>query len=208
MELLHKYFQELSEKQLKQFNQLHELYLDWNSKVNVISRKDIDSLYLKHVLHSLAIAKFINFTKGTKVLDIGTGGGFPGIPLAIYFPDTDFHLVDSIGKKIKVVQAVSSEIGLSNVTACHERAEKIKDQYDFVLSRAVTNLSDFKHFLKNKFKKEHRHLPIKNGVIYLKGGDLSDEILQSKLNVELHPISNFFEEDFFDTKYVMYWEGN
>lgn len=205
-EVIFKYFPNLTEKQKNQFVQLKELYTEWNDKINVISRKDIEELYERHVLHSLAIAKMVQFTPGTSILDIGTGGGFPGIPLAILFPEVEFLLVDSIGKKIKVVNAVSSSLGLTNVRAQHERAEKIKEKFDFVVSRAVTNLPAFKNWIKNKFKKEQNNY-LKNGVLYLKGGDLKQEIKDSGLICKLHPIRNFFQEDFFETKFVLYWKA-
>ena len=201
-----KYFPDLTNKQKDQFEKLQNLYSYWNEQINVISRKDIEELYERHVLHSLAIAKHIQFTKGTHILDIGTGGGFPGIPLAILFPDCNFLLVDSIGKKIKVVKEISSALKLENVEARHERAEKIKEQFDFVVSRAVTNLPAFKNWIKNKFKKENKNF-IKNGVLYLKGGDLKQEIKESGLNCKVYPIKNIFSEDFFETKHIVYWKA-
>ncbi|HKG06164.1 MAG TPA: 16S rRNA (guanine(527)-N(7))-methyltransferase RsmG [Pedobacter sp.] len=201
--LIQKYFKELTELQIKQFDQLYDLYSFWNAQINVISRKDIDELYERHILHSLGIAKFCNFTAGTKVLDVGTGGGFPGIPLAILFPETQFHLVDSIGKKIKVVTEVAVALDLKNVRASHLRAEQVIDKYDFVVSRAVTRLIDFYPWIKGKFGKESKNA-IANGILYLKGGDLADEISESRLKAELYPLSDYFEEAFFDTKYVVY----
>ena len=201
MQIIQKYFPDLSEKQLQQFSDLQELYEHWNSQINVISRKNMDTLYINHVLHSLAIAKVIQFKKGTTVLDIGTGGGFPGIPLAILFPDTEFLLVDSIGKKIKVVNEVSSAICLSNVRTMHERAEKVNETFDFVVSRAVTNMTDFKTWVKGKFKKKHYN-SIDNGIIYLKGGDLRQEL--RGISHTKYDISKFFTEEFFDTKKVIY----
>jgi 16S rRNA (guanine527-N7)-methyltransferase len=201
MQILQKYFPDLTEKQLQQFSDLKELYEHWNAKINVISRKKMDTLYTNHVLHSLAIAKVIQFKKGTTVLDIGTGGGFPGIPLAILFPDTQFLLVDSIGKKIKVVNEISSAICLSNVRTMHERAEKVNETFDFVVSRAVTNMKDFKKWVKGKFNKKHYN-SIDNGILYLKGGDLVEElrgISHTKYN-----ISEFFNEEYFDTKNIIY----
>ena len=201
MQIIQKYFPDLSEKQLQQFIDLQELYEHWNAQINVISRKNMDTLYINHVLHSLAIAKVIQFKKGTTVLDIGTGGGFPGIPLAILFPDTQFLLVDSIGKKIKVVNEVSSAICLSNVRTMHERAEKVNETFDFVVSRAVTNMKDFKKWVKGKFNKKHYN-SIDNGILYLKGGDLVEElrgISHTKYN-----ISEFFNEEYFDTKNIIY----
>ena len=202
-ELIQQYFGGLSEQQVARFDQLYDLYSFWNAQINVISRKDIDELYERHILHSLGIAKFISFTAGTKVLDVGTGGGFPGIPLAILFPDVQFHLVDSIGKKIKVVTEVAAALGLENVKASHLRAEQVTDKYDFVVSRAVTRLIDFYPWVKGKFNKESKNA-IANGILYLKGGDLKEEIAESRLKVELYPLSDYFKEEFFDTKYVVY----
>ncbi|MEE2699815.1 MAG: 16S rRNA (guanine(527)-N(7))-methyltransferase RsmG [Bacteroidota bacterium] len=203
MQIIKKYFSDLSERQIRQFSDLQNLYAHWNSQINVISRKDISALYSKHILHSLAIAKVICFKKGTKVLDIGTGGGFPGIPLAILFPETDFLLADSIGKKIKVVNEVSGAIALTNVRTLHERAENINEKFDFVVSRAVTDMTDFKKWVKGKFKKEHNNA-IKNGILYLKGGDLSEEL--KGIAHQSFPITDFFDEDFFETKKVIYIE--
>jgi len=202
-ELIQQYFKGLSEQQVARFDQLYALYSFWNAQINVISRKDIDELYERHILHSLGIAKFINFTPGTKVLDVGTGGGFPGIPLAILFPDVQFHLVDSIGKKIKVVTEVAAALGLNNVKASHLRAEQVTDKYDFVVSRAVTRLIDFYPWVKGKFSKESKNA-IPNGILYLKGGDLKEEITESRLKAELYPLSDYFKEEFFETKYVVY----
>lgn len=204
-DLLFTYFPSLSEGQKKQFCQLGELYKHWNAQINVVSRKDIDMLYVHHILHSLAIAKVISFLPGEKVLDVGTGGGFPGIPLAILFPQTRFHLVDSIGKKIKVVQEISTAIGLQNVKSSHARAEQITDKFDFIVSRAVTQLKDFYPWLRGKFNKESKNV-LPNGVLYLKGGDLSQELSVSGLKHVLQlPISEYFSEDFFETKYVIYF---
>lgn len=203
MEQIEKYFPEITELQHKQFSQLKELYLEWNAQINVISRKDMDEFYERHVLHSLAIAKTIHFKPGTRILDIGTGGGFPGIPLAILFPECDFTLVDSIGKKIKVVHEVKSVLQLTNVTAIHARAEEIQDQFDFVVSRAVTAMPKFLEWVKKKFrKKQINSLP--NGILYLKGGDLKEELASVKNYHELHPIGQFFSEEFFETKFVVY----
>lgn len=202
-DLLLKYFPDLTPQQQEQFKQLQELYAFWNEQINVISRKDIDLLYERHVLHSLGIAKILSFLPGENVLDVGTGGGFPGIPLAILFPETHFHLVDSIGKKIKVVKEVSQAIGLKNVKASHARAEEIQEKFDFVVSRAVTQLKDFYPWIKNKFKKESKN-KLKNGILYLKGGDLTQEIAESGLKVQQFALSDFFAEDFFETKKVIY----
>jgi len=201
MQIIHKYFPDLTEKQIEQFTDLQQLYQHWNAQINVISRKNMDTLYTNHILHSLAIAKVIQFEKGTKILDIGTGGGFPGIPLAILFPEVDFLLVDSIGKKIKVVNEVSNAIGLTNVSALHERAENIKDTFDFVVSRAVTNMTDFKKWVKGKFNNTHNNT-LNNGILYLKGGDLSEEL--RGISHSKYEIADFFEEEFFETKKVIY----
>jgi len=201
--LIQKYFKDLTADQIAQFDQLFELYSFWNSQINVISRKDIEELYERHILHSLGIAKFCTFKPGEKVLDVGTGGGFPGIPLAILFPETTFHLVDSIGKKIKVVTEVAAALGLNNVKASHLRAEQVPDKYDFVVSRAVTRLIDFYPWVKGKFNKDSKNA-IPNGILYLKGGELAEEISESRLKAELYPLSEYFEEEFFATKYVVY----
>ena len=203
MQIIHKYFPDLSKKQIKQFSVLKELYEHWNAQINVVSRKDISQLNINHVLHSLAIAKFIKFEKGTKILDVGTGGGFPGIPLAILFPDVDFLLVDSIGKKIKVVNEISASIGLTNIRAMHERAENIDETFDFVVSRAVTNMGRFKQWVKGRFNNKHNNT-LKNGILYLKGGDLAKEL--QGIPHSQYVISDFFEEDFFETKKVIYIE--
>jgi len=201
MQIIHKYFPDLTEKQTQQFTDLQELYEHWNAQINVISRKNMDTLYINHILHSLAIAKVIQFKKGTTVLDIGTGGGFPGIPLAILFPEVEFLLVDSIGKKIKVVNEVSAAIGLTNVRTLHERAENINETFDFVVSRAVTNMTDFKKWVKGKFNKNHNNI-LKNGILYLKGGDLLEEL--AGISHTKHEIADSFEEEFFETKKVIY----
>jgi len=201
--LIQKYFKDLSKEQIGQFDQLYDLYSFWNAQINVISRKDIEELYERHILHSLGIAKFCTFKAGEKVLDVGTGGGFPGIPLAILFPETQFHLVDSIGKKIKVVVEVAAALGLTNVKASHLRAEQVTDKYDFVVSRAVTRLIDFYPWVRGKFNKDSKNA-IANGILYLKGGELAEEINESKLKAELYPLSEYFEEEFFETKYVVY----
>ena len=200
-EIILKYFPNLTDQQKSQFQQLETLYKDWNEKINVISRKDINEFYERHVLHSLGIAKIMEFADGTKVLDIGTGGGFPGIPLAILFPNTEFTLVDSIGKKITVVNAVAESLGLKNVKAYHERAEKIKDKFHFVVSRAVTQMPVFLRWLKGKFEKEQFN-PKHNGVLYLKGGDLGEEL--AGIKCEIYHLKDQFEEEFFDTKKVVY----
>jgi 16S rRNA (guanine527-N7)-methyltransferase len=204
-DIISQYFPDLSAKQKEQFSSLEDLYKFWNAQINVISRKDIDKLYIHHILHSLAIAKVISFLANEKVLDVGTGGGFPGIPLAILLPDTHFHLVDSIGKKIKVVEEVAGGIGLTNLKASHARAEQIDDQFNFIISRAVTQLKDFYPWVKRKFAGKSINT-IPNGVLYLKGGDLNTEIAESGLEkVRKYPISDYFSEDFFETKYVIYF---
>ncbi len=203
MKLLQHYFPDLSEVQIQQFSALESLYVHWNAQINVISRKDTEHFYERHVLHSLAIAKVHSFLPGSQILDIGTGGGFPGIPLAILFPDVQFHLVDSIGKKIKVVQEVASSLGMQNVTASHARAETIKDRYDFIISRAVTQMPVFLTWVKGKSAKKNLH-SLKNGVLYLKGGDLTEELSGLKYPVKEFSISDFFKEEFFETKKVVY----
>ena len=204
--LILQYFSDFSETQLQQFSALEELYKNWNNQINVISRKDIDSLYLKHVLHSLAIAATIDFQPGTKVIDIGTGGGFPGIPLAIFFPETEFHLVDSIGKKLKVVQEVAKAVGLSNVTTQHTRAEEIKNRkFDFAVSRAVAPLKDLWFWAHPLIKGGYEH-SFANGLICLKGGDLAKEISETnvKMKPAMLPIDQIFQEDFFHEKYLIH----
>ena len=202
MTIIQKYFNDLTNDQLSQFAKLELLYKDWNSKINVISRKDIDELYLRHVLHSLSIAKLISFKDGTSILDVGTGGGFPGIPLAILFPNCRFHLVDSIQKKITVVNNVVKELDLKNVKTSCSRVEAISEKYDFVVSRAVTNMKDFVSWIKFKINKNSFN-DFKNGVLYLKGGDLEDE-LKSFKNVKTFELSEIFNEDFFIQKKVVY----
>lgn len=202
MHLIQKYFPNLSDVQLKQFEALQGLYEDWNSKINVISRKDIESLYLHHVLHSLSIAKLVTFKEGSKILDIGTGGGFPGVPLAILFPEVKFHLVDSINKKLKVVNGVAESLGLENIRTTHARAESIKGQYDFIISRAVTTMPDFVGWIKNRVAKKSVH-PIKNGILYLKGGDLTEE-LKIYTKASLYDLSDYFEDPFFETKKIVH----
>ena len=202
MELILKYFPNLTEKKIQQFSQLQNLYTDWNAQINVISRKDMDNLYIKHVLHSLAIAKVIDFSDGSKILDVGTGGGFPGIPLAILYPEVDFLLVDSIGKKIKVVNEVANSIGLKNLRAQHTRAEQVVGQFDFVVSRAVTKMKVFQQWVRKRISVKQNNT-LFNGILYLKGGDLTEELKGIK-NVDLYDIPNFFEEEFFETKKVVY----
>ena len=202
MEEISKYFNGLTDKQLWQFEQLDALYNHWNSLINVISRKDIDELYIRHVLHSLGIAKVQPFKPNTHILDVGTGGGFPGIPLAIMFPETKFYLVDSIGKKIKVVQEVANALGLKNVKAEHGRAEKVKGEFDFIVSRAVTNMDDFVKWTRKKVAKKQHH-ELKNGVLYLKGGDLTGELANFS-RATIYNLADYFTEDFFETKKVVH----
>jgi 16S rRNA (guanine527-N7)-methyltransferase len=202
MQELLSYFPDLTEDQISKYQKLAALYHEWNAKINVISRKDIDFLYEKHVLHSLGIAKVQAFKPGAKILDVGTGGGFPGIPLAILFPETSFYLIDAIGKKIKVVKAVAKALELENVKASHERAEKVKGNFDFVVSRAVTNMPDFVKWVRNKIAKKSVH-ELKNGILYLKGGDLTEELKVFKTHREF-PLSDYFEGAFFETKKVVY----
>lgn len=201
LELILQYFPNITSEQKKQFAELEVLYKDWNEKINVISRKDTDSLYEKHILHSLGIAKVMQFADNTKVLDIGTGGGFPGIPLAILFPNVQFTLVDSIGKKITVVKGVAESLGLKNVTAHHIRAEQLKEKFHFVVSRAVTQMPVFLTWLRGKFEKEQFN-PKHNGVLYLKGGELAEEL--AGLKCEIFNLKNYFDGEFFDTKKVVY----
>lgn len=202
MELISHYFPELTQDQISQIEQLEGLYKDWNAKINVVSRKDIDELYIRHVLHSLGIAKVMRFKPCAHVLDVGTGGGFPGVPLAILFPETQFHLVDSIAKKLKVVQGVSDAIGLSNVKVSHSRVEDIDEHFDFIVSRAVTTMPKFVKWIKGKIKKEQNH-ELKNGILYLKGGDLSEE-LKIYQTAQIYNLSDYFTEDFFETKKVVH----
>ena len=203
MEIILKYFPDLTEEQRRQFVALYDLYIDWNAKINVISRKDIENLYEHHVLHSLGIAKIINFRPGTSIMDLGTGGGFPGIPLAILFPEVKFHLVDSIGKKVRVATEVANAIGLKNVTFRHARAEEEKQLFDFVVSRAVMPLGDLiKIIKKNISPRQQNALP--NGLICLKGGELEHEAMPFKNKTTLHSLSEDLEEEFFQTKKVVY----
>ncbi|HSH19174.1 MAG TPA: 16S rRNA (guanine(527)-N(7))-methyltransferase RsmG [Draconibacterium sp.] len=203
MKIILKYFPKLDKNKISLFERLQPLYAEWNAQINVISRKDFPEFYERHVLHSLAIAKLINFTPGTKVLDVGTGGGFPGIPLAIYFPQTQFHLVDSIGKKIKVVNGVIDSLGLKNVTAEKIRAEELTEKYDFVVSRAVTRLPEFVPWVRKNISRKQIN-PMPNGIIYLKGGDLEEEIKPFNKYIFVQNLSNYFEEEFFETKKVVH----
>lgn len=201
--IIFNYFPDLSLEQRNAFEKLGSIYQEWNERINVISRKDLDSFYTRHVLHSLAIAKVIQFKKGAKILDIGTGGGFPGVPLAIMFPEVEFLLVDSIGKKVMVVDEVCKELGLKNVRTAHERAESIEGQFDFIISRAVTAMPKFLKWTKGKFLKNNDH-SFANGIFYLKGGDLSEEMKDVKKTIQYFNISEFFENEFFETKKVVY----
>ncbi|MCR9183399.1 MAG: 16S rRNA (guanine(527)-N(7))-methyltransferase RsmG [Flavobacteriaceae bacterium] len=202
MDLIIKYFAHLTDEQKSNFSLLQELYKDWNLKINVVSRKDIDELYLRHVLHSLGIAKIIQFNEGATVLDVGTGGGFPGIPLAILFPETQFHLVDSIGKKIKVVDEIVAGLGIKNVKTTNDRVENIKETYDFIVSRAVAAMPTFVHWVDGKISKKNNH-KIPNGIFYLKGGDLTEELLDFP-KAKIFSLTDYFEEAFFETKKVVY----
>ena len=204
--IITKYFTGLTPLQAAQFEQLYELYSFWNNQINVISRKDIDLLYERHILHSLGIAKVMSFKPGTQILDVGTGGGFPGIPLAILFPDSDFLLVDSIGKKIKVVNEVAAGLKLNNVTAIQKRAEEVDQKFHFVVSRAVTEFPVFYSWIKNKFLKDNfNDLP--NGILYLKGGDLKEEFGRFYERAKFYDLKDYFTEEFFDTKKVVYYKG-
>jgi 16S rRNA (guanine527-N7)-methyltransferase len=206
-DLILKYFPDLTTQQQQQYQKLPKLYNFWNNQINVISRKDIDLLFERHILHSLGIVKVMSFLPGENVLDVGTGGGFPGLPLAIMFPDTQFFLVDSIGKKIKVVNEIAKAIGLKNLKAEHIRAEQVPDKFDFVVSRAVTQLKDFYPWVKGKFNKSSKNT-LHNGVLYLKGGDLKQEIAESGLTVQQFHLKDFFDEGFFETKQVIYIKAN
>lgn len=203
MNIILKYFPDLTEIQKKQFSMLYDLYLDWNSKINVISRKDIENLYIHHVLHSLGIAKILHFKKGSQILDVGTGGGFPGVPLAILFPEVEFLLVDSIGKKIKVATEVAQSIGLKNINFRHCRAEEVKTKFDFVVSRAVMPLEDLVKIVRKNISHDQKN-PLPNGLICLKGGELDQEILPFKKYAEMEDLSTYFDEEFFKTKKVVY----
>lgn len=202
MELVQKYFPQLTTDQIEKFKALEDLYQDWNLKINVVSRKDIDELYLRHVLHSLGIAKVISFKQGSKIMDVGTGGGFPGIPLAILFPDCSFHLVDSIAKKLKVVDEVVEGLGLTNVKITHTRVEAVNDTYDFIVSRAVAAMPTFVHWVKGKIAKTQNN-DLKNGILYLKGGDLTEE-LQDYKTAQIYNLSDYYDEAFFETKKVVH----
>jgi len=202
LELIQKYFPNLTEVQISQFAALQDLYKDWNLKINVVSRKDIEELYLRHVLHSMGIAKIQEFKPDARVLDVGTGGGFPGIPLAILFPETHFHLVDSIGKKIKVVDEVVGGLKLKNVMTTNARVEEIKGNYDFIVSRAVAAMPTFVHWVKGKIAKTSRH-ELKNGILYLKGGDLNEELKDYK-SAKIYDLSEYFSEEFYETKKLVH----
>lgn len=206
MDIIKKYFPELSARQTQQIEMLGPLYAEWDEKINLISRKDIANIYERHVLHSLGIAKAISFRAGTKILDVGTGGGFPGIPLAIFYPEASFHLIDSIGKKIKVVNAVSEALQLENVTSGQTRLESIKDNYDFIVSRAVTGIPQFVAWCRGKIIKKNANA-IHNGILYLKGGDFDDELKSIRPHSRVYPLSEYFEEEFFETKKLVHiWE--
>ena len=203
MDLIKKYFPELSPLQIGQFEAMQGLYEEWNAAINVISRKDMEHLYEHHILHALGIAKVISFAPGTSVLDVGTGGGFPGIPLAILFPEVDFHLIDSIGKKIKVVKAVYEALGLKNVTADKVRVEELTEKFDFVVSRAVTAMPEFQYMVRKNITKRRLN-PLHNGILYLKGGDLSDELRRTPARHQIYPLSRYFSEEFFETKSLVH----
>jgi len=207
VDLIFKHFPDLTNLQKDQFSKLKEVYTFWNEQINVISRKDLDQFYERHVLHSLAIAKVQNFKDGSRILDIGTGGGFPGVPLAILFPNCQFVLVDSIGKKIKVVNEVSETLQINNITTHHARAEDIKEQFDFIVSRAVTAMPAFLKWVKGKFLEENKN-KLRNGILYLKGGDLNEEMKPLKQKIKYNDISKFFDYDFFETKKVVYLDMN
>ncbi|HZB11681.1 MAG TPA: 16S rRNA (guanine(527)-N(7))-methyltransferase RsmG [Chryseolinea sp.] len=202
-DVLFRYFPQLTESQKNQYQKLQGLYKEWNDKINVISRKDIDNLYVNHVLHSMGIARAVSFKAGSLILDVGTGGGFPGIPLAILFPEVQFHLVDSIGKKITVVKNVADALGLKNVTAEQVRAEQLKAEYDFIISRAVTRLKEFHSWIHKRIKKKSSH-ELFNGILYLKGGDLDEELAELKKPYQIFELSDYFNEEFFETKKIVY----
>ena len=202
MDIIKKYFPDLTEEQIEQFTKLKDLYKDWNLKINVVSRKDIDEIYLRHVLHSLGIAKVMKFQKGAHVLDVGTGGGFPGVPLAILFPETQFHLVDSIGKKIKVVDEVVAGLGITNIETTNDRVENVPGHYDFIVSRAVAQMETFVRWVRGHIKKKNTH-ELKNGILYLKGGDLTEELAKFS-SAQIYNLTDYYEEDFFETKKVVY----
>jgi 16S rRNA (guanine527-N7)-methyltransferase len=202
-DIIFNYFPDLSTKQKEQFSKLFDLYKEWNDKINVVSRKDIENLYVNHVLHSLGIAKVCTFKPGAQILDVGTGGGFPGIPLAILFPESQFYLVDSIGKKITVVKGVAEGVGLKNVKAEQIRAEQVKGQFDFIVSRAVTRLKEFYGWIHQKVKEKSIH-DLDNGILYLKGGDLDEELAELKRLHQVHDLSKYFKEEFYETKKVVY----
>lgn len=203
MELISKYYKSLDNRQKQQLEDLEPLYEEWNARINVISRKDMDKFYERHVLHSLGLSKVLEFKPSTRVLDVGTGGGFPGIPLAILYPEVDFHLVDSIGKKIKVVNEISASLGLKNVKATQIRAEKVKGKYDFVVSRAVTRMKPFLQWISNKIS-EKSFNDLDNGVLYLKGGDLEEEMAEVKRSYQVYELQDYFKEEFFETKKIIY----
>ena len=204
MEIILKYFPDLTDQQKKQFTELQELYGEWNAQINVISRKDIDELYTRHILHSLSIAKYVTFANGTKILDVGTGGGFPGIPLAILFPEVQFYLTDSIGKKIKVVKGITKALGLKNVKSDQIRSEEVKDKFDFVVTRAVASFGQIREWVESKILLDNK-ANIPNGIICLKGGDLTEELSRYKKRVEVYELSDIFEEEFYETKKIVYW---
>jgi 16S rRNA (guanine527-N7)-methyltransferase len=203
IKLLTKYFPNLTEIQKTQFQKAVDAYIVWNAQINVVSRKDMENIVEKHFLHSLGIAKVCQFTSGTEILDVGTGGGFPGIPLAILFPDVQFHLVDSIGKKIKVVDEVVAAVGLENVTSQHERAQNVDGYYDFVISRAVTRMQPFLEWIKGKVNKNQFN-KIDNGILYLKGGDLTEELAETERKYKVYGLDKYFKEEFFETKKVVH----
>lgn len=203
MDIVTKYFPDLTSQQLDQFGRLETLYTEWNSKINVVSRKDIEQLYERHVLHSLAIAKIIHFNPGTSVLDVGTGGGFPGIPLSIMFPETSFMLIDSIGKKIKVVSEVASALGLQNVNARHVRVEEVNQKFDFVVSRAVTAFPRFVAMVRTRISAQNNN-SLPNGILYLKGGDFEEETATFGKQIKVYELQSFFEEEFFETKKLIH----